>query len=476
MKRVLLGVPLLLLLAAEPARALPTYRVRVTAELCPESQKYMGTPLQTHSYAVKFRIGPYGDVFDATVLNQDIDADANTGVFDLELPTANGKSLPLHVFIECTSSFGTGPESNSGDTSPCDSLSISDIDGDGITDVLEDVNCNGYFDQGDTSHAENYDSDGDGARDLVEYYANTDPTTMASAPYPKIVKGAPFDPDQDGMANHVVWRPESGNWYARDVGTPGNHVVTQFGLPGDIPFVWNDQGVGSNYGVVRRIPNGDYQWYFRSPGLQTTSGPVEILPYGGFGDIIIPGPWENSERTNPAFARLYYNAWQFWIYNFDGTSRVQLWGKAGDFPKVADYDGDGLFDIAVFRPSAAETWFIRSSDQSVGVVSFGSGTADHTVRGDFTGDGIQDVAFWEPIDGRFWTATSETNFDPLSPFTMQLGLYGIHLPLSYMRGPGDKDIYMVIDHQFGLRAWRDDNDPMGTINYLQWGLSYDHHG
>lgn len=472
----LLASALISLTYAAPAYALPSYRARITADLCPESQLYQGNPLQSHTYAVKFRVGPWGQTFDATVISQQIDDEANTGVFEVELPTANGKDLPLHIFIECTNSYGTGPESAAVDTTPCDALSISDIDGDGITDVYEDVNCNGYFDQADTSHAENYDSDGDGARDLVEYYAQTDPTTMASAPYPMIVKGAPFDPDQDGAANHVVWRPESGNWYARDVGAPGNNIVTQYGLPGDIPFVWEDQGVGSNYGVVRRIANGDYQWFFRSPGLQTMAGPVEVLSYGGFGDIIIPGPWQNPERTNPAFARLYYNAWQFWIYNFDGTSRVQLWGKAGDFPKVSDYDGDGLFDIAVFRPSTAQTWFIRSSDQTVGVVNFGSGTADHTVRGDYTGDGIQDIAFWEPIDGMFWTANSESGFDPLSPFTMQLGLYSVHLPLSFMRESSGKDIYTVVDHLFGLRAWRDDNDPEGDINYLQWGLFHDFHG
>jgi hypothetical protein len=40
------------------------------------------------------------------------------------------------------------------------------------------------------------------------------------------------------------------------------------------------------------------------------------------------------------------------------------WGGAGDEPVNADYDGDGRTDYAVFRPSTA-TWFVLRSCDNV---------------------------------------------------------------------------------------------------------------
>jgi hypothetical protein len=50
---------------------------------------------------------------------------------------------------------------------------------------------------------------------------------------------------------------------------------------------------------------------------------------------------------------------------------VSTHGTAGDTPVPADYDGDGKFDLAVFRPSAGQ-WLIKKS-------SLGESSADDTV-------------------------------------------------------------------------------------------------
>jgi FG-GAP-like repeat len=63
----------------------------------------------------------------------------------------------------------------------------------------------------------------------------------------------------------------------------------------------------------------------------------------------------------------------------------------------ADYDGDGLTDIAIFQPSIA-TWFVwLSKSQSLMALQFGS-PGDIPVAGDYDGDGITDIAVFSPLD------------------------------------------------------------------------------
>lgn len=454
--------------------AIPTtFRARVTLALCPEY------PFGDVGIEIKYMVGSDPQVINLTILSQSIDTQRNVGTFEVDLPTGFG-TTPLNVFAHCTNSFGSSQASNSRAITNCDNLALQDTDNDGLANNIEDTNCDNFFSFTDQSNSNHFDTDGDGLYDLVELLSGTDRVNAGSSPRPWVFAGAPFDPDGDGDSNPVAWRVSSGTWFVKDFVLPGQHISFQYGLPGDTPIVYDPDGFTTNVGVIRNVDNL-YFWFLRGAGFLKSDGSREnLIPFGLKGDHIILGPWEKPGVTNPAVARLVNGFWFFYIYMSDGTFRQQVWGQGLDVPKVQDYDGDGIFDFAVYRPSEQKTYVIRSSDLNVEVLNFGTGSSDYTFRGDITGDGKDDLTFWEPVTGIFNTLLSDSGFDdvkarsgdPIFAQTTQLGLYFIHLPMSWNMQKG-KVLYTVVDHAAGLRYFREDNELSNPIQWTQWGLPGD---
>lgn len=72
-----------------------------------------------------------------------------------------------------------------------------------------------------------------------------------------------------------------------------------------------------------------------------------------------------------------------------------------------DFDGDGFSDYAIFRPSTAEWFILRSLDSTVQIATFGA-TGDVPMDGDFDGDGRSDFAIYRPVPGEWWINRSTT--------------------------------------------------------------------
>ena len=78
-----------------------------------------------------------------------------------------------------------------------------------------------------------------------------------------------------------------------------------------------------------------------------------------------------------------------------GLGRVYF-GADGDLPASGDYNGDGITDIAIYRPTTG-LWAVKDATR----VYYGSGS-DTSVPGDYDGDGICDIAVFD-LDTGLWS-------------------------------------------------------------------------
>ena len=88
-----------------------------------------------------------------------------------------------------------------------------------------------------------------------------------------------------------------------------------------------------------------------------------------------------------------------------------------------DYDGDGDWDVAVFRPSTGK-WYIKDQYQ----VKYGM-SGDIPVPGDYDGDGDWDVAVFRPSTGKWYVKDQ---------YQVNYGMSGdFPLPVRDTNGDGD---------------------------------------
>jgi len=149
--------------------------------------------------------------------------------------------------------------------------------------------------------------------------------------------------------------------------------------------------------------------------LNSSTGTLREEQFGRTGDSpLAVGDWDGDGRADPSVYRAGTagGGQSFFFYKPSTRPTVDFvsaaWGIGEDKPVIADYDGDGRVDVAVFRPSNG-IWYIAKSGGGFSFVQFGSGE-DKPVVGDYDGDGKTDIAVFRPENGTLYQQRSTFGF------------------------------------------------------------------
>ncbi len=213
----------------------------------------------------------------------------------------------------------------------------------------------------------------------------------------------PGDYDSDSVTDLAVYRPSTGAFIIQ-LSTNQTISTIAIGAPGDIPVPADYDGDGDTDVAVFRPSNGTF---YRSNNPATN---FDAIQFGQSGDVPVVGDYDGDGRADVAVFR---NGLFFVQRTTGGFFGIQF-GQAGDRPLVGDYDGDGRTDFTVYRPSgnAGQTggvfFTFRSLTQTSLATPFGA-TEDIPTAGDYDGDGITDISVFRPSTGQFFIIGSSNN-------------------------------------------------------------------
>lgn len=185
------------------------------------------------------------------------------------------------------------------------------------------------------------------------------------------------DYDGDGVADFAVFRAPSfsepdgpARWLVATSTSGSTEVWTyETGLSGTTNDFFPVAGFDTNGDEIADlllqtsvpiVPGGGYWYWFDGAGVEL---PGEFA-FGLSSDFILPGNHVGNFQADVTVRRTVGSDRHHYIRDAvsGGTVGPIVWGVIGDFSTPGDYDGDGLDDFAVWRPSTGTFYVRKSSD------------------------------------------------------------------------------------------------------------------
>jgi hypothetical protein len=185
------------------------------------------------------------------------------------------------------------------------------------------------------------------------------------------------DYDGDGVADFTVFRapgfvePDGPAVWRVATSTSGSNEVWTYetGLEGNaaefFPVAGFDASGDGIADLVLQTPStispGNGDWH------QFDGADVELPGFFVFGlasDLVLPGNHVGNFQADVAVRRANGGALDHYFRDAESGGSVGpiSWGLVTDFSTPGDYDGDGLDDLAVWRPSTGKFYVRKSSD------------------------------------------------------------------------------------------------------------------
>jgi hypothetical protein len=271
------------------------------------------------------------------------------------------------------------------------------------------------------------------------------------------------DVDATGVPTPTVFRPSSVQWFPL-----GFSSQPFFGVSTDIPFAGDFDGDGRSEIALYRPSSSNMFIDYVIPNIRDT------YTIGQSGDLPVVGDYDGDGLSDRA-------VWQGslgWRVIASSTGQLLnvgsaansngtavMWGISGDIPVPADYDGDGMTDFAVARPSTGQFYVLPSSRPSLGFQTNFSPSSlpspcgvltsgDIPVAGDYNGDGVADFGYWHPATGAWTVQYNVSN----SIYCVQWG------------GPGDIPVARDFDGDWATdpAIWRPSDGTWRVLDTSTW--------